>query len=160
MSDNSNRHGVAYWTATVAGLGRVPLMPGTAGSAAGIVLWIGTSMMPATLYFQAGLCLVLLAAGIWSGSVVEKNDQVKDPSYVVIDETLGMLITLMGISLSWLGGIAGFILFRIFDIWKPFPIGPLQRIKGGTGIMIDDIAAGIAGAIFVRVLLRLVTHLI
>ena len=157
MSDRRHATRIAYWTATVGGIGRVPRMPGTAGSAVGLLLWVVTAPLPGAVFIQGGVLLVLLAAGIWAGNIIEKANRVDDPSYIVIDETLGMLLTVTALPLSWTAAVGGFILFRVFDIVKPWPIGSIQRIGGGLGIMIDDIAAGGVAAVLLRVSIK---HLI
>src|SRR4051812_12839916 len=103
---------VALAIATVLGAGRVPFAPGTFGSAAGLLLWLAVSDSPAA---QAVVILVVFVAGSWSGGIAEQHYGGSDPGEVVIDEVLGMLITLFFNPVGWIGAIAGFFLFRAFD---------------------------------------------
>ncbi len=139
--------------ATVGGIGLLPGAPGTAGSLVGVALWWVTTLLPApvTVWVQAGLLAVILAVGVWSSARVEKASGKCDPPQIVIDEVAGMLITFLAAPFSWPVAVAGFVLFRFFDIVKPFPINRLQRLKGGWGVMADDVAAGVASALLLRV---------
>jgi phosphatidylglycerophosphatase A len=131
---------IARALATALGLGYVPFAPGTFGSAAGLLLWWG---LPASPAVQVGAIVALFAAGSWSGSVAERHFGTTDPSQVVIDEVMGMLITLFLIPVGWKGATAGFLLFRVADVIKPFPANRLERLPGGIGIMADDAMAAI-----------------
>ena len=87
---------------------------------------------------------IAIAAGWWAASRVARESGVADPGYVVIDEVAGQWVALLAAPRSWPFYLAGFLLFRLFDIWKPFPISWLDRnVHGGFGIMIDDVMAGI-----------------
>lgn len=155
MSDRDQKRSAAFWSATVGGIGLVPLMPGTAGSCAGVLLWYCTTLVSSPagmLVCQLLLFVFIFGLGLWSSSAAEKELNRKDPPEIVIDETAGVLIPFIGMQFSVFAGIAGFILFRIFDIVKPFPINRLQTVKGGWGIMIDDAAAGIFTLIILRAL--------
>jgi phosphatidylglycerophosphatase A len=93
------------------------------------------------------MILVALAAGVWACNHVVKEMQAEDPSRLVIDEVVGMWITLLPAPRLWTWWLAAFVLFRLFDIFKPFPIFIIdRRVKGGWGVMLDDVAAGIMGA--------------
>jgi len=153
MSDHYKNKSAAFWFATVGGTGLVPRMPGTAGTVVGVLLWYCTTLLPHSLFLQVVLFACLFVIGLWASSSFERQFNRKDPSEVVIDETAAVLITFFGLPFSWFACITGFILFRIFDIIKPFPINRLERIKGGWGIMIDDVAAGIFSLIILRILL-------
>ena len=104
---------------------------------------------------HAGVRAVVLVLGIWSASVAERTLNMKDPGPVVIDEVLGMLMTLALLPLSMTGVIVGFLLFRVFDVIKPFPAGRLEALHGGTGIMLDDAVAGLYAYVSLRVLVAL-----
>jgi phosphatidylglycerophosphatase A len=98
------------------------------------------------------LILVLLAPAIWASSETERMAGKKDPGMVVIDEVLGQWVTLLGaIALSWKSLAAGFLLFRIFDIWKPWPVRWFEKLPEGAGIVADDLAAGVYGALILYI---------
>jgi phosphatidylglycerophosphatase A len=96
----------------------------------------------ATPWIEAGAAGALLLIGAWSATVVEQRLGTTDPGPVVIDEVMGMIVTLIGAPVSWSVTLAGFLLFRAFDIVKPPPARSLERAHGGWGIMLDDLAAG------------------
>ena len=121
--------------ATVFGVGYVPVAPGTFGSAVGLLLW---AALPQTSLVQAGVIVILFAIGSWCGTVAERHFRGIDPGPVVIDEVMGMLITLFMHPVGWPGAIAAFYLFRGFDILKPYPADRLERLPGGFGVMADD----------------------
>jgi phosphatidylglycerophosphatase A len=98
--------------------------------------------------------LVTTAVGIWAADIVARHAALKDPQFVVIDEVAGVLVTLTAAPLTWRGLVAGVVLFRLFDMTKPWPARTAeQRLPGGWGIVLDDIAAGVWGAL-VLLLLR------
>lgn len=135
--------------ATAGGVGYAPVAPGTFGTAAGLVLWW---LLPHSIAVQSIAIVALFALGAWSGTVAEAHFHKTDPGHVVVDEVMGMLITLLGTPVGWKGALAGFLLFRIFDIIKPPPANYFERLPGGTGIMADDAMA----AIYANIALRLV----
>jgi phosphatidylglycerophosphatase A len=96
---------------------------------------------------------VLFAAGCWAGSVAERHYARTDPGFVVLDEVVGMLLTLLLVPVTWSGALIGFFLFRAFDIVKPFPARQCERLHGGLGIMADDVVAGIYGNLALRLIL-------
>jgi phosphatidylglycerophosphatase A len=152
-----NRTSAATAIGTWFGCGYAPVAPGTAGSLAALAIaialhiWFGWQP-----YWFAILAIALLAPGIWSAGVVAQLAGKKDPGLVVIDEVIGQWITIAGAtalnSTSW---IAAFVLFRLFDIWKPPPVRQLERLPAGTGIVADDVMAGIYGAIVIFIAGRL-----
>jgi len=127
--------------ATVGGVGWFPIAPGTAGSAVGVALYLLTRWWPAPA--QVALVVAVTLIGIWAAGVAEAALKREDPGPVVIDEVAGQLVTLLLTGVGWKGAVAGFFLFRVFDILKPFPARRLERLHGGLGIMADDIAAGV-----------------
>lgn len=140
---------LAFLIATWFGCGYFPAGPGTVGSLAAVAIAFLLHQ-----YFQwSGLALLLLAVillwpSIWAASRVARAIAKEDPGLVVVDEVLGQWVTLAGAStLNWKSFLIGFGLFRLFDIWKPWPVRKLEALHGGTGIIADDIAAGIYGAI-------------
>jgi phosphatidylglycerophosphatase A len=141
-----------YLIGTGFGTGYSPLAPGTAGSLLALVLMM---LWPASSPVWLGITFLFLIAGIWSGTCIER-EKGEDPSLVVVDEMVGQWIALLFLpayALKIYG--AAFLLFRLFDIWKPYPIYQSQRFKGGWGIMMDDVLAGIYANILLQLVLRL-----
>jgi phosphatidylglycerophosphatase A len=135
---------VAYVVATWFGVGRVPLAPGTAGTLAAVPLYLLLRPQgPLVVLAIAGL---LTVAGVWAAGHVVKATGESDPQIVVIDEVVGVLITLAASAPTWTSVAAGFVLFRIFDQWKPWPARSLESLHGGWGVVMDDVAAGVWGA--------------
>ncbi|WP_028583625.1 phosphatidylglycerophosphatase A family protein [Desulfogranum mediterraneum] len=128
--------------ATGGGSGYLPKAPGTWGSAAGVLLWLGLGRLSLAPYL--GVVFALFWLGVIAAGAAEKIVDHGDPGLVVIDEIVGQLIALATIPLAPLPVILAFVLFRIFDILKPYPVGWLdQHIHGGLGIMLDDVVAGL-----------------
>jgi phosphatidylglycerophosphatase A len=128
-------------------VGYFPLASGTAGSAVGLVLVAGLGRLPLgrpwLWALLGGLALGIFVVGVWAASDAEKFFDRTDPPYVVIDEVVGQMLTFLARpDSSWKWLLAGFVLFRIFDIVKPFPAWRAERLAGGWGIMMDDVAAG------------------
>lgn len=148
------------WTKVVAtffGVGRLRPAPGTWGSLATALLWwLIAWHLPAALRVPLILLLIVLAVaiGIPAATLEARSCGRKDPSHVVIDEVAGQLLTLVGCPIVWQGLFAGFILFRVFDILKPPPIRQLERLPEGTGIVVDDVGAGIYALIVLQLLLH------
>jgi len=141
--------------ATSLGVGYVPIAPGTFGSAAGLVLW---AVLPRSIAMQSIAIAVLFVAGSWSGTVAERHFGRSDPGQVVVDEVMGMLITLFLNPVGWLGAFIGFLLFRIADIVKPFPANRLERLPGGIGVMADDGMAAIYANLALRGVIWITGH--
>jgi phosphatidylglycerophosphatase A len=143
---------LALWLATVLGIGRIPFAPGTFGSIPGVLLalWLHHLGLP---WLEGAAIVVIFAVGIWAAGEAERFFQLTDPGPVVIDEVLGMLVTLAFMPVNVTGAIVGFLVFRVFDIVKPFPARNLERLPGGLGIMADDFAAGVWGQIVMRLLI-------
>ena len=140
---------LARFLATVGYIGFAPIAPGTWGSAAGLLLlvalrWSGSASL------ELAAVVVLLAVGIWSADVTGRAMGDEDPGPVVIDEVVGMLITLLWIPVGLTGALLGFLLFRIFDIVKPFPARQCEQLPGGWGVMLDDVMAGVYGQLVMR----------
>jgi phosphatidylglycerophosphatase A len=142
--------GPALLVATVFGIGYAPVAPGTFGSAAGVLLWVA---LPATPLAQGIAIVALFVVGAWSGSVAERHFGRVDPGEVVVDEVMGMLITLFMNRVGWRGAIVAFLLFRAADIVKPYPANRLERLHGGVGVMADDAMAAVYANIALRALL-------
>jgi phosphatidylglycerophosphatase A len=113
-------------------------------------------MIPASLPAQAVAIVVVFTAGVWSGGIAERHYGATDPGAVVIDEVLGMLVTLFVNPVGWTGALVAFLLFRVFDVIKPYPANRLERLHGGLGIMSDDAMAAVYANIVLRVLIALV----
>ncbi len=124
------------------GSGLAPKAPGTAGTLAAIPLVLLASQLPLAGYWM--LTLLMFLAGIWICGQCERILEVEDHSGIVWDEFVGLFIAMAGAPVSLPAAISGFLLFRLFDVWKPWPIGWLdRRIHGGLGIMLDDAVAGV-----------------
>ena len=146
---------LAVFVATAAYCGYSPVAPGTVGSAAGLVVyafvwWTGSTLV------ETALIIALFAAGVWSGTVAERYFGGIDPGPIVLDEVVGMLITLAFVPVGLEGAIAGFVIFRIFDVIKPYPAGRLEKLHGGMGVMADDAMAAIYANVTLRAVLWLV----
>ena len=143
-------NGLAVFIATFGYVGFFPLAPGTAGSIAALALyalvrWAGTPAL------ELAVIIAVFAIGIWASTRTERALARKDPGPVVIDEVLGMLITLAFLPLSTAGVIAGFLIFRLLDVIKPFPAGRLEHLPAGLGIMADDAMAGVYAHLILRI---------
>jgi phosphatidylglycerophosphatase A len=142
----------AVFLATVAYCGYFPVAPGTAGSAAGLVVYLLVWWTRSPL-LETGLIVATFAVGVWAATHAERYFGGIDPGPVVIDEVLGMLVTLAFIPAGWPAMAAGFVLFRIFDVIKPYPANRLEKFHGGFGIMADDAMAGIYANLVLRLLI-------
>jgi phosphatidylglycerophosphatase A len=144
---------VAVAIATCFGCGYFPWGPGTVGSLAALIIAVllhayAGANRPALLIAT----LLLLAPAIWASTRTARLLDRKDPSIVVIDEVLGQWVTLLGATaLRWKSFCAAFLLFRLFDIWKPWPVRNFEKLPEGIGIVADDLAAGIYGALILYI---------
>ena len=147
----------AWAVATFFGIGRFRPGPGTWASLTTVLLWwLIASHLPLS-YRLAVLLLLLVASvavGIPAATLEARGCSKKDPSHVVIDEVAGQLLTLVGCPIVWRALLVGFILFRVFDILKPPPIRRLERLPEGTGIVVDDLGAGVYALIVLQLLLQ------
>lgn len=147
----------AQTIATVFGIGNLRPGPGTWGSLAAVLIWFGLSraippqFQPAVL---AGLVVLIVAIGIPAATAIARSAKSKDPQSVVIDEVAGQWIALLFVPVAWKALLAGFILFRGFDILKPPPVRQLERLPEGTGIVVDDVGAGVYALIVMQLLLH------
>jgi len=141
----------ARWIATAFGSGYSPVAPGTAGSLVGLLLFwpLAGQAWP----IQGAACVAVFVVGTVAADRVAREVGKEDPGLVVVDEVMGMWVTLVGIPLSPLTAVAGFLLFRVMDIVKPWPARNLESLHGGLGIMADDAAAGVYANLLVRVIL-------
>ncbi len=131
------------WLVCGFGSGFAPKAPGTFGSLAALLIWwLLLGHLP--LLHQLLVILAVTALGTWLTERVQARYQVKDPGAIVIDEFAGQWIALLLAPMTLWGMLAGFALFRLFDIWKPWPVGALERsVPGAFGVMVDDLAAGV-----------------
>lgn len=153
---------------TTFGVGYLPLAPGTWGSAVGVLIYLAAAWFEATVgiyFFEKGWQLEQISAwvhainlivfvgfcllGIWAANRATVLFKDKDPSQAVVDEVIGQIIVFLFVpfGLDWKFILAGFLLFRLFDIWKPYPIDSLQNLPAGIGVCADDILAGVYGGV-------------
>lgn len=132
----------AVFVCTFGYLGFFPIAPGTVGSAAGLLVYL-IVRRAGVPYFELSVIVVLLGLGTAFGAASEKALGSVDPAPVVIDEVMGMLMTLFLVPVNWMGMLAGFLVFRVLDIVKPYPARALERLPGGLGIMADDAMAAV-----------------
>lgn len=139
--------------ATLFGIGRIPKAPGTWGSLAALPLcYVLNDWGP--FYSMVGTLLVIGLA-IWAADSYERQSAQHDSQEIVIDEVAGMLVTMVWLPLTWQSFVIGFILFRVLDIFKPFPIRFFdQKVPGGFGVVVDDLVAGIIGSILMQLMLH------
>lgn len=130
---------LAFAIATAGGAGLAPVAPGTAGSLfAAFLLWL----IPFST-FSLGVTLVgVIFAGIWAGGRIERLSGRKDPGLIVIDEVAGMMLSVLTLPRTLGVLLVAFFCFRVLDIVKPFPAGQAQSLRGGLGVMVDDLIAG------------------
>ena len=147
----------AWAVGTFFGAGLLRPGPGTYGSLAAVLLWFGAAHLlhPAAAPLAFGTAVVALLAtliGIPAATIVARESGRHDPGHVVIDEVAGQLIALIAIPADWQHALLSLLLFRLFDILKPPPIRQLEQLPAGTGIMLDDVAAGILALIVAQLL--------
>ena len=157
-STGFDRRKLHHWLAFGFGSGLAPKAPGTFGTLAAIPFYL--LMSPLAWPYYLGLVVVFTVIGIWACDRTARELGAKDPSAIVWDEFVGFFITMLAVpsallteSHGWIWILAGFLAFRLFDIWKPWPIRVIdERVEGGLGIMLDDILAGIMAALTLLVL--------
>jgi phosphatidylglycerophosphatase A len=140
---------LAVFICSVGYIGFFPVAPGTVGSAAGVAIYLAARHLHVP-YLELMLIAASLVLGLVFTRPCEEDLRCTDPGPIVIDEVMGMLITLFMIPVGWAGLLLGFLLFRALDVVKPFPARQLERLHGGFGVMADDAMA----AIYANVLLR------
>ena len=149
---------VIYYTlGTGFGLGYSPIAPGTAGSI--LATLVAFFVIKGNAPYLIIATIVIFTVGVIASSFIEKEREIKDPSLVVIDEIVGMWISVLFIPHVWWSFLIAFALFRFFDVVKPFPANNLQKLHGGLGIMIDDVIAGVYALISTHLILLLVNYL-
>jgi phosphatidylglycerophosphatase A len=140
---------LARLIATVLGCGSSPVAPGTAGSLAALALAVALHEFAGLSGWHfAALAAVCFVPAVWASTRTARALHAKDPGVVVVDEVIGQWISLAGAhTLNWKTYMAAFVLFRLFDIWKPAPVRQLERLPEGLGIVADDAMAGIYAAL-------------
>ena len=134
-------HGLAFGL----GSGLAPFAPGTFGTLVAIPFYL--LLQPLSLSVYLGVLLLLIVVSIYICGESARQLKTHDHSGIVLDEICGYLVTMIWVPYSWLWLVLGFLLFRLFDIWKPWPIGLVDRkVQGGLGIVIDDVLAGVFAA--------------
>jgi len=134
---------LAVLVCTFGYVGYFPVAPGTVGSLAGLVVFALLRWLHAPAAADAALILLLFVGGVWSGTHAERYFGTTDPGPGVIDEVVGMLITLFLLPVTWAVVIAGFFIFRILDVIKPYPARRFESFHGGLGMMADDVMSAI-----------------
>jgi phosphatidylglycerophosphatase A len=139
----SEKHSLNFWVASVLGLGKAPWAPGTVATlCAGVPCFLLVGHF--SIVFQLLAAAIVFAAGWYTSEKTEQELNKTDPSEIVIDELCGFLIAMLGHPVTFASILAGFAFFRLFDIWKPWPLRTLeQKLAGGLGVMMDDVGAGV-----------------
>jgi phosphatidylglycerophosphatase A len=150
---------LALFVCTFGGVGYSPVAPGTAGSAAGLVVYAALRLAGATPGVEALVIGIIIVAGVWSGTMAERHFGTTDPGPGVIDEVSGMLVTLYALPTGWVMAIGGFFLFRALDVFKPYPAQRFERLHGGLGMMADDVMVAIYGNLLLRAALAILPGL-
>jgi phosphatidylglycerophosphatase A len=143
------RNSLARALATWFGCGYFPFAPGTVASVAAVAIgWLLAERLEWRPPALAALALAILGPAVWAAHVVAAESQATDPAKVVVDEVVGQWVAMAGATaLNWKTCAAAFVLFRLFDIWKPAPVRQLERLHGGAGIVADDVMAGVYAAL-------------
>jgi phosphatidylglycerophosphatase A len=143
---------VAVFLATCGYVGYAPVAPGTFGSAAGLAIF-ALVRASGSMYVELVTIVVLFTVGVWSGTEAEHHFGGTDPGPIVLDEVVGMLITLALLPVNAIGAFLGFVVFRALDVVKPWPSGRFERLPGGLGVMADDGMAAVYGNLMMRIAL-------
>ena len=146
---------LAVFLATAGYCGYFPYAPGTVGSAAGLIVYLLVWWTQSPVV-EAGLIAVVFVVGIWAATIAERFFGGIDPGPSVIDEVLGMLVTLAFMPVNLTTALTGFVLFRIADVFKPYPAGRFENLHGGLGVMADDAMA----AVYANLALRAAVYLL
>lgn len=146
----------AGWIATALGAGLSPRAPGTAGSLVALLPW-WFLLRGLPLGWYVVVLVVGFALGVWACAVSDRRVGMHDQGALVWDEVIGMWITLLAAPAAWWWMLAGFALFRLFDIWKPWPVSWAdRRVHGGLGVMLDDVLAGLYALVVLQIVAALV----
>lgn len=131
-------------------MGLIPVGPGTFGTLAAIPLFYALSFTPIYIYLAITVAIILIS--VWASTIAEEIFQKTDPGQVVADEVAGFLVTMILVPATISNIFLGFLLFRLFDIAKPYPVRKFEKLPGGWGIVIDDVAAGVYACVTVHIL--------
>lgn len=134
--------------------GYAPIAPGTAGSAVGLLLFWPLVRLP--IAAQVAATVVTFLAGVAASTHLARSLGAKDPGLVVIDEVVGMWVTLLFLPFTPFTAVVGFLAFRVMDVFKPYPARQLEHLREGWGIMADDLMAGVYANLLVRIALMVV----
>jgi phosphatidylglycerophosphatase A len=145
---------LALFISTFGYVGYAPFAPGTFGSAAGLAVFFAVRSTQSVAVEIAAIA-VFFAIGIWAGTVAEHHFGGVDPGPIVLDEVVGMLITLFLLPVNATGAVVGFVVFRILDVLKPFPSARFEKLPGGLGVMADDGMAALYGNLVMRGLMAI-----
>lgn len=140
---------LGVFIATCGYLGYAPVAPGTWGSAAGLLVFFAVRSTGSTAV-ELAVIAALFAVGVWSGTQAEHHFGGVDPGPIVMDEVVGMLITLALLPVNLAGAIVGFVIFRVLDVVKPWPSAGFEKLPGGLGVMADDGMAAVYGNLVMR----------
>lgn len=162
QNDGKNQNATKVWATAIAtffGIGYLKPGPGTWGSLAAVLLWFAFARFVhlsshALIFALLAAILITIAIGVPAATIAERESGRTDPGFVVIDEVIGQWIALIGSPVNWPHALIALILFRVFDITKPFPVRRLERLPAGSGIVFDDVAAGLY-ALGVGILIRI-----
>jgi phosphatidylglycerophosphatase A len=148
---------LGVFLATFGYVGYAPVAPGTFGSAAGLIVYY-LVRSAGSRPIEAAVIAAVFLLGIWSGTEAEHHFGGTDPGPVVIDEVMGMLITLAFLPVTLTGALVGFLVFRVLDVIKPWPSAQFEALPGGLGVMADDGMAAIYGNLLMQLLVRVTPH--
>ena len=140
----------ADWYSTCFRIGYFPLAPGTLGSLIAFIAWI---LLPETSIISLIITIsIMFIIGVYSTGFIEKSYKIQDPSYIIIDEWVGMWIALLFVPNETIWLVLSFVLFRIFDILKIYPVNKMEKLNGGMGIMLDDVVAGLYAGLITSII--------
>lgn len=161
LPNTASKSRFSWLIATFFGIGHLQPGSGTWAAAVTVLVWWAASHWLATAWLlpmAVAISALVTLAGIPPSTVVARESGIKDPGFVVIDEVAGQMIALIGVPVHWKYMVAGFILFRSFDIVKPFPLRRLEALPGGTGIMMDDVGAGLYSLVLLQIWLHFIAR--
>jgi phosphatidylglycerophosphatase A len=136
--------------------GRSPIAPGTAGTVVGVLFYLGIRGLSSGHYLA--VCVLVILAGMWAAGHAEIILGRKDSPSIVIDEIAGFLTAMFMVPPGWFFVLSGFLLFRVFDILKPWPLRRLEGLHGGPGVMLDDVGAGVYTNIVLQIAALLISR--
>ena len=148
----------AGWIATALSAGLSPKAPGTVGSAVALLPW-WFLLRGLPLAWYVAVLVTGFALGVWACGIAGKRLGVQDHGALVWDEVVAMWLTLLAVPAGWAWAVAGFALFRLFDIWKPWPVRWAdRRVHGGVGVMLDDVLAGLYALVVLQLAALALSH--